>query len=360
VRKILFVIPSLEYGSAAGQMTLLALHLPRDRFQPRVAVLGRAARWVGVLRSAGVEVDLLGWRRPFDVRPFLALRSLAHEWQPDVVHAWCPAGLRAAALVPGTGGGRLVASALLPPGGRPHPIDRFLLRRAGVVAFGASEAQRYLRLGLGLPCVAVAPRAAPVPSVAGDTALPPIPPGVRVLLCIGPVEADKGFREAVWVMDILRHEDANVCLVLVGTGPDLPRVREFARAIGVTAYVHFAGNVADLGPLLERADVVWVPSLADRGHGAALEAMSAGRPVVASRWPGLAEVVADGETGYLVEPGSKAALARATYSLFRDAEARRRLGEAGRRRAAEHFGSAGLMQSCARLYEGGRVGALGS
>jgi glycosyltransferase involved in cell wall biosynthesis len=352
VRKVLFVIPSLEYGGAAGQLTLLALHLPRDRFQPRVAVLGGDAPWVQVLRAAGVAVDLLDWQRPFDFRPFLGLRSLAREWQPDIVHAWCPAGLRAVTLLPGATGGRLIASAVLLPGGQLHPLDRILSRRASFIALGSSEAQHYLRIGLDPSRVVVAPRAAPVPSSADKPGpLLSIPPDVRVVLCIGPMEMDKGFREAVWVTDMLRHADINLRLVLAGTGPDLPRVRKFTRAIGLDSHVHFAGPVADLGPLLERADVVWVPSLADRGHGAALEAMSAGRPVIAARWPGLAEIVADGETGHLVLANSKAELARATHGLLEDAEARRRLGEAGRRRAAEHFGPAGLAAACARLYE---------
>jgi glycosyltransferase involved in cell wall biosynthesis len=353
VSRVLFVIPSLEYGGPAGQLCLLAAHLARDRLEPRVAVLGGDAPWVGRLRAAGVAVDLLGWRRPFDLRPFLALRSLARDFRPDVVHAWGPGALRAVALVRGAaGGGRLFASAVLPPAGPPPRLDRFLLGRAAVVALGAAEGQRYLRLGLNPSRVAVVPRAvAPPGSPAGD--LPPIPPAAKVLLCVGPVESYKGFREAVWAMDILRHVDENVHLVLAGTGSDLPRVVEFARAIGVAAHAHFVGPVEDLGPLLGRADVVWVPSLADRGHGAALEAMSAGRPVVASRWPGLAEVVAEGETGHLVEPDNKAALARATHPLLENLESRRRLGEAGRRRATEHFPPAGLALACARLYDGG-------
>ena len=57
-------------------------------------------------------------------------------------------------------------------------------------------------------------------------------------------------------------------------------------------------------------------SLADRGSIAALEAMAAARPVVASRWPGLAEVIAEGETGVLVPPGDQATLARETRACW--------------------------------------------
>ena len=80
-----------------------------------------------------------------------------------------------------------------------------------------------------------------------------------------------------------------------------------------------------------------MPSLRGGGVGAALEAMAAGRPVVASRLADLAEIVVDGETGFLVEPNNKAALARQTRLLLDDPQRRRRMGEAGRQRVAEHF-----------------------
>jgi glycosyltransferase involved in cell wall biosynthesis len=95
---------------------------------------------------------------------------------------------------------------------------------------------------------------------------------------------------------------------------------------------------------------VWLPSRADRGATSALEAMAAGRPVVASRWPGLAEVVADGETGVLVPPGDKAALARETRLLLDDSERRRRMGEAGQRRAADRFSVGAMVGAFESLY----------
>jgi glycosyltransferase involved in cell wall biosynthesis len=80
--------------------------------------------------------------------------------------------------------------------------------------------------------------------------------------------------------------------------------------------------------------------------------MAAGRPVVASRLPELTEIIVDGETGFLVPPGDKTALARQTRRLLEDADLARRLGEAGRRRAAECFSLARLIQQCSGLYEG--------
>jgi glycosyltransferase involved in cell wall biosynthesis len=87
--------------------------------------------------------------------------------------------------------------------------------------------------------------------------------------------------------------------------------------------------------------------------GAALEAMAVGRPVVASRLPDLAEIVVEGETGFLVEPNNKAALARQTRLLLDDPLRRQRMGESGRQRVREKFTVARLVETCARRYAGG-------
>ena len=82
-----------------------------------------------------------------------------------------------------------------------------------------------------------------------------------------------------------------------------------------------------------------------------LEAMAAGLPVVASDVGGVRELVVDGETGLLVAPADDEALARALGRLLADAELRRRMGAAGRTRAAALFGLASFYQAHLRLYE---------
>jgi glycosyltransferase involved in cell wall biosynthesis len=179
-----------------------------------------------------------------------------------------------------------------------------------------------------------------------------LPANARVLLGIGPLERYKGFREAVWAFDILTYIYKDLHLVLVGTGPDQSRIAHFARNIQVAGRVHFPGPCRDLAPWLDRAEIVWVPSLREAGHCAALEAMAAGRPVVASRLPGLAQVVENGVTGYLVTPNNKAELARQTRILLDDAQRRQRFGAAGRHRVEQHFSLDRLVQQMTRLYEG--------
>jgi glycosyltransferase involved in cell wall biosynthesis len=160
----------------------------------------------------------------------------------------------------------------------------------------------------------------------------------------------KGFRDAVWALDILHYLYSDLHLVLVGNGSDRVRVAHFAQSVGTAERVHFLGRVDSVGPLLRRAAVVWVPSRNQGGICAALEAMAAGRPVVATRTGGLDEIVINGLTGFLVKPGDKAGLARQTRLLLDDPALAARLGEAGRQRVLENFTAARMVQQCERLY----------
>src|SRR5262249_36055126 len=137
-----------EYGGAARQLCLVAAHLPRSRFRPRVVVLGTASPWCEDLRARGIEVHVLGWHRLIEFAPFLALRELLRSSREAVVHTWGISAFRAAVLC-GSGMGRLVVSAALPIRGRPRWFDRWLLRRAAcIVATGPVESARWQALAV--------------------------------------------------------------------------------------------------------------------------------------------------------------------------------------------------------------------
>ena len=352
MQKILFVIPNLEYNGVAGQLVQLLEALPATDFQRRVCVLGRAGPWADRLRAAGVEVDTPGRGRVLDLGPLTHLRFLVRSFAPQVVHAWGRPSLRAVAL---SGFRRwLVASPFLGAGGRRswlHWLDRGLLRRADrVLAFGEAEAGRCAALGVEGNRIVVVPPGIRVQPLPLPATIAGVPQAGRVVLCVGPLEMAKGHYEAVWAFDILRYAHPDLHLVLTGDGPDRPRLEHFAAVQGNAAFVHLLGRQEDIAPLYARAEVVWVPGRVESGVMTALEAMAAGRPVVATNWPRLAELVREGETGFLVPPGNKAALAARTHRLLNEPELRQALGEAGRRRAAEHFRADVLAERCARVY----------
>jgi glycosyltransferase involved in cell wall biosynthesis len=351
VVKVLCVITDLGYHGAARQLTLLASHLPRERYEVRVCVLGTETPWAIALDKDGVAVETLGWRRKFDLGPVLDLRRQILAFRPDVVHVWGGMALRMLRASGGARGARTLLSAALPMGKPPGWLDRWLLRGVDrVLAGGEPQADYYRRVGVPAARIAVV-RPAVLPATTMDDNSVSLPTEARVLLGVGPIESHKGFRDAVWTLDILHYLYANVHLVLAGVGSELSNIRQFGYLLGVGKLMTLPRMVPDLGPLYQRAEVVLVPSRTG-GVNAALEAMAAGRPVVASRLPELAEVVVEGVTGYLVAPGSKPELARQTRLLLDDPELARLFGTAGRQRAAELFTVESLVDHCGRLYEG--------
>lgn len=130
-------------------------------------------------------------------------------------------------------------------------------------------------------------------------------------------------------------------LVLVGDGPERATVEELARARGVADAVAFVGPRPDVAAELPHADAFLLPSVTESFGVAALEAMSAGVPVVAYRVGGLPDVV--GDAGMLVEPFDVGAFAEAVAAIVGDPERRTALGAAARARAVARFDRARIL-----------------
>jgi len=132
-----------------------------------------------------------------------------------------------------------------------------------------------------------------------------------------------------------------VQLVLCASSPDTPEL--LARLEAAVAgrpeirWINAMLPVPEVVQLYSHAAVFVCPSIYEPFGLINLEAMACGTPVVASRVGGIPEVVVDGETGWLVEPGDATALGRALREALADPERARRMGEAGRRRVEAQF-----------------------
>jgi glycosyltransferase involved in cell wall biosynthesis len=174
--------------------------------------------------------------------------------------------------------------------------------------------------------------------------------GRRYIACVGPIESHKRLKDAVWAFDVLHYIYKDLHLLLIGTGPDEPRLRTFVRDVGIEDLVHFLGDRSDLAELFALSELVWVPGRSG-GVGAIVEAMAASRPVIATRLPESAELLADGATGCLVPANDPAELSRQTRRLMDDVSLRARMGEAGRQRATREFDAADMVRDYEAIYE---------
>jgi glycosyltransferase involved in cell wall biosynthesis len=151
---------------------------------------------------------------------------------------------------------------------------------------------------------------------------------------------------------MLRAELPDLVLEIAGSGPEQSMLEREVQLLGVGGKVRFLGWVEELAPVLARWDVFVLPSLEEGAPGAALEAMAAGLPVVASAVGGIPELVEDGRTGLLVPPRDSLALADRLRVLLLDPEQQHAMGAAGRARVREHFSAERMVARFAEIYDG--------
>ncbi len=182
----------------------------------------------------------------------------------------------------------------------------------------------------------------------------PLPRAAPRLVCLGRIVEDKGFDVALAAFAQLVPRFPEARLVIAGDGPARPGLEAQVQALGIAEAVEFLGWVAPerVSELMNSATLVIVPSRWKEPFGlVAVEAALMARPVVASRVGGLAEVVADAESGLLVEKEDAAALASAIGQLLEDPAMSERMGKQARDRARRLFGFERQVDAYEALYQ---------
>lgn len=242
-----------------------------------------------------------------------------------------------------------------------HPLNAWLYGRTldGLVVI-SSAIERQCR---AIPFLAHKPTAL-IWSVPDIERFGKHPPGTRerirreldvgeqtpVVLCAGRLRPEKGQEELLRAVPGVRGQVPEVRFWLAGDGSHRAEYEALARRLGIEACVRFLGFRGDVPALMAAADVAAVPSRSEGLGTAALEALAAGVPVVATRVGGLVDFVYPDQTGELVPAGDVAALADALARLLRDEGLRRRLGEAGRALIARQFTEEALARRTLDFY----------
>ncbi|MFA6434232.1 MAG: glycosyltransferase family 4 protein [Elusimicrobiales bacterium] len=179
-----------------------------------------------------------------------------------------------------------------------------------------------------------------------------IPAHSPLLGYCGQLVEGKGPAVLIDAFKIIKGLVPGAVLALAGRGTYEPELRRKVREYGLEDSVIFAGFVEDTPEFMSALDVFAFPSAFREGFSRVLlEAMAAGKPVIAAPLGGNIETIAEGETGLFFQAGSASDLARKAVSLLKDGALAARLGGNGRGRAERFFDIRGTAEKIHRVYE---------
>ena len=302
--------------------------------------------------------------RIWNPQPYKNAAEVLKAFRAHIVHGGVYEGVATAAIA-----GRMAGVPVIigeetsdPAGRRPqgHLLFRALAGLTHHMVAVSPAVGRYLTAGIKLPARKV--------SVINNGVIDPPPatgqelaelrtrlglaPTDRVLGTVGRLQdAHKRVSDLIRTLPALRQRFPNIKLLVVGDGKDRGMLEGLAQELGVREATIFVGYQSRTRPFLELMDVFALASASEAFGLVLVEAMFARRPVVATRVGGIPDVVADGETGLLVEPLRPDALATAIGSLLADPARSAAVGEAGLHRATEQFGADRYVSDIDALYQ---------
>jgi glycosyltransferase involved in cell wall biosynthesis len=379
--RVLRVIARLNMGGPALHVAYLTAGL-RERGYDTTLVAGTLARgedsMAFVADELGIEVERVPELQreisPLrDARAILRLARLIRRVRPQILHthtAKAGAVGRIAALLAGdarppivvhTFHGHVLRGYFGPLRTRAFALlERALARgttclvavspevRDDLVRLGIAPREKFavVRLGIELD-----ERVRPEQDGRDETRrMLGIPPDAFTIGWIGRMTGVKRTDDVLLAFRSLRERGVVSRLCMVGDGPDREQLERRAHELGVMRDTLFLGYQDDVAPYFAAFDAFVLPSANEGTPVTTIEALAAGKPVVATRVGGVPDVVRDGEDGFLVAPGDVDELAERLVALAADPELRTRMGAAGRERVLPRYSVARLVDDVDRLY----------
>lgn len=361
--RVLLVLRDIGMGGTERQVVELCRAINKEALDVTVALFFNEGGFFPELKETGVCVRVLCTRRSYKLKAFFSLLRFIRKGEFDIVHSFLP--------IPNLIGG--LAGKLC---GKPTVSSlrvNFFSRR-NIFCWMDVAALRFLsdyvivnsRAGRECAIRRYGARPASVRLIYNGMNFSPAPPGgegrlraelgiedgARVVVSVGRVSRQKGFEFFVEAARIITDSgNRKAVFFIAGKAEDAygPLVRRIAR-LNLGRSVRLLDARRDIAGLLQIADVFVLASLWEGFPNVLLEAMSAGKAIVATAIPGNDEVISDGKTGIMVPPADARALARAVSLLLEDEGLAQRLGEEARCQALRRFSAERLAQEYMSFY----------
>jgi glycosyltransferase involved in cell wall biosynthesis len=361
IRTILYLSTSSGPGGAERVISNLAASLDRERYRPLLCLFRPG--WIQERsESRGVSTYIIPTQGMADWRWVNRIRQLLREERVDLIHAH-----EFDANVQGTFAAALTGIPLVATihgknyfweKYRRRLAYRWVSRRATMVAVSQNLKEFVIekvgidrnRLQVIYNGVDVLPsyKNADVSECRRELGLPEYN---RVVGVVGNLYPVKGHQYLIEGIPSILNKCPNTSFLFAGRGQLETELKAQVNRLGLDERVHFLGLRQDIARILTLLDVFVLPSLSEGLSMAILEAMIAGKPVVATEVGGNPELVLNGKSGFLVPPRDSQALANSVTTLLTNRQQAIRFAEEGKRRAEGQFSLGTMVNTYQALYD---------
>ena len=337
--KILHIDPERNWGGGEtqvfGLLTYLAARGHRNDLlgHPQGRLFARSQQLNVTTRSLAVRND-------FDVKSGFRLRRLIRERKYDIVHFHTKRAHALALWLPRRGDDPkyVVTRRMDYPIAKGWYTDMLYNRKVdGVVAISQPIVEILVKAGVDPTRICRIHSGVDVPRFRLSTDRLQSDSDPVVVGSAAVMEERKGHRYLLEAARSLKDRGYRIRYILAGEGSLRKSLETMVETLGLRDEVRFTGFISDVPEFLAGIDIFTMPSLYEGLGVAVLEAMAAGKPVVATNVGGLPESIIDSITGFLVPPRDSQALADAMGKLAGEKSLAREMGRRGAARAQEYF-----------------------
>ena len=360
--RLALIITELEVGGAERCLVNLATGLDRDEFQVRVYSLaprpaaGKDAL-VRQLEAGGVPVEFLNlrWITQFPWAFYRLQRSL-EERRPQIVQTFLFHANIVGALASRRAGVPYLVTGIrvADPRRWRARVEQWFARGINkIVCVSESVAEHCRRHDFPAHKLVVIPNGVDLSRfqnvTPADLSSLGVPPGKRALLYVGRLDRQKGLDDLLRALPGVFEQLPEHHLLLVGEGPQRGELQRLTAKLSLRDRVHFAGVRDDVPAIMTAAELIVLPSRWEGMPNVVLEAMAAGKPIVASRAEGVCELLGDAADAQTFAFGDAAGLQRILVQFAQNPQLAADVAKRNRIRAQD-FELSAMIEQYAALY----------
>ncbi len=359
---IFYLIATLDIGGAERQLVELVKRIDKKKFNPVVCCLTRGGPLEKELKDAKIKYFILGKKFKFDFSVIFNLIPILKQENIQILHTWMftsnafgrVAGIIAKIPI-------IIAEEqcvdiwknkfhLFIDKTLSYFTDKIICVSEGVKNFYYQRA--YIPLD---KMITIYNGIKIYDNVNIDTGKKKEEFGIiandKVITTVGRLAPQKGIEYLLYAVPILLESLPKTKFLIVGEGAERNKLENLARKLNISKNVIFTGLRNDIKEILAVTDVFVLPSLFEGFPNVIMEAMLAGKPVVATEIPGIDELAVNGKTGFLVPPKDVNSLASAIIALLKNPKEGKKMGIKGRQRIEKYFSINETVRETEELYK---------